>query len=250
MSERKKVVFVPRRSRIRLYKIAKAVRESREYETVLICEQSYFDDKLFDGLFDEVFFYSKSNVFRRSRIYKYLTKIFVISPGLQNMIRLINAVNPDLVHAFCEPYDHIERILKQTTFPVIMTDGADFSGISTGIDQLDNRTRTQEKYCFENVHGLAYKGPQYVTEYYRKFGYDIKCPELTWMDMTDEDLFTSSDKNNEELHVVYTGNVSTDPNKKYCYYIPLAKQLAAQKIHFHVFANPYQYKTSKDYHGT
>jgi virulence-associated protein VapD len=245
------IVYVPRRSRIRLYKIAKAAKLSNEFKLILVCEENYYDKELFEGLFDEVIFYNKRNVINKSKIYKDITKKLKYSSGLNNLIKIINNIKPDLVHAFCEPYDHIEKIIKETNYPVIMSDGADFSGISSGIENLDKKTKKQEKFCFENVEGLIYKGPKQVTDYYRKYGYKIKCRELTWFDHTDEDIFVNhinklSQKDNE-IHTVFTGHISTNPKIKYCYYIPLAKILAKQKIHLHIYPNPNQYKTSNDY---
>jgi hypothetical protein len=246
----KKIVFVPRRSRIRLYKIAKAVSITRQYKLILVCEEAYYDKELFEGLFDEVYFFNH-NTIAQSKAYKHLSKKYVFSLGLPKLITIINKIKPDVVHAFCEPYDHIQKILKEVKCPVVMTDGADFSGISTGIENIDDKTRQQEKFCFENVKALIYKGPKFVTDYYRNHGYKIECEELTWVDHTDQDLFiTDSEKLSQkdgEIHLVYTGHVSVKPEMKYCYYIPLAKKLAAQNIHLHLYPNPNQYKTSNEY---
>lgn len=246
----KKVVFLPRRSHIRLYKIAKAVKLTGLFKLVLVCEKAYYNPHLFDDLFDEVHTYNDSSI-AKSKYYKHAHKKLTWSVGLNEMLKLVQSIQPDLIHAFCEPYDHIQKVIKEFDVPVVMTDGADFSGISTGIENIGAKTKAQEKYCFEHAAGLIYKGPKYVTEYYRNHGYKINCEELTWFDHTDEDLFETDAKKlsveDGEIHLVYTGHVSVKPEMKYCYYVPLAKHLAKQKIHLHLYPNPNQYKTSKAY---
>ncbi|MEQ8562910.1 MAG: hypothetical protein RID18_15450 [Cytophagales bacterium] len=250
--ERKVIVYVPRRSRIRLYKIAKSVSYSAHFKLILVCEETFYDKNLFEGLFDEVIFYEKHHFLRDNKFYKFLSRKLVFSSGLKRLVRILDQIKPELIHSFCEPYDHIQQILKNTKYPVIMTDGADFTGISGGLENIDSRTKKMEKYCFENVQGLVYKGPRLVTDYYRSKGYKIECPELTWFDHCDEELFVKYPNKklsaiDGEIHMVYTGNISTNPKIKYCYYPPLAKIMAKQKIHFHIYANPYQFKTSKEY---
>ncbi len=233
-----------------MYKIAKAVKLTSQFKLILVCEKVYYNEGLFEGLFDEIHFYN-DNPIAKSKYYKHVHKKFTFSIGLGKMVEILKSVQPDLIHAFCEPYDHIELAIKNLNVPVVMTDGADFSGISTGVENIDSKIREQEKFCFENVKGLVYKGPKYVTEYYRNKGYKIDCEELTWFDHTDEDLYeTDVKKLSDEdggLHLVYTGHVSVKPEMKYCYYIPLAKELAKQKIHLHLYSNPKQYKTSQAY---
>lgn len=250
--QKKTIVYVPRRSRIRLYKIAKAVMLSQEFRLVLVCEESFYDEDLFKGIFDEVIFYNKKSALFSNKYFEFLSRKLVFSRGLPDLLSIVKELNPFLIHAFCEPYDHIEYLLKRTDYPLIMSDGADFSGISGGLENINSITRKQEKFAFENVNGLIYKGPKLVTEYYRRFGYNIDCEEMTWFDHCDEDFFVEyprsklSDKDGE-LHLVYTGNISVNPEVKYCYYPPLGRILAKQRIHLHLYPNPYQYKTSPEY---
>jgi hypothetical protein len=243
----KKIVYVPSQSKIRLYKIAKAVKLTNQFELLLVCPEAFYDEALFEGIFDKVVFFTKKTKLKDSKYYQFLAQKMNVSEGLDKMVELVKKEEPDIIHTFCEPYTHIEKLLKETNFPVVMTDGNDFSGISFGVDKIDDKLKRQEQFCFENVKGLIYKGPKRVTDYYRSFGYKINCEELTWLDHTDEDLFVTRNKNkeNQEIHMVFTGTISKDPERKYCYYIPLAKELAKQKIHFHVYPTPY--KPYKEY---
>jgi hypothetical protein len=56
-------------------------------------------------------------------------------------------------------------------------------------------------------------------------------------------MFTSPDveklsEKDGEYHLVYTGSISFSEKYKNTYYIPLAKKLAKQKIHLHLYTNP------------
>ena len=251
INTQRRIVYVPRRSRIRVYKIAKAVKLCSDFKLILVCERYWYDKDLFQDIFDEVHTYNNLRIHNQGWFKKILRK-YPLKIGFKKMLNLIHQSKPDIIHVFCEPYDHIKYILENVNVPVIMSDGADFSGISEGIENLDNKTRLEEKFCFENVAGLVYKGPKSVINFYRNYKYKIIAREMTWFDHSDNDLFVPLDKemlkNNEEIHLVYSGVISNDPNMAYCYYLPLAISLTNQKIHFHIYPNPYQYKYAPEYH--
>ena len=56
------IVYVPRRSRIRVYKIAKAVKLCSDFKIILVCEKYWYDQELFQDLFDEVHTYNNSRI--------------------------------------------------------------------------------------------------------------------------------------------------------------------------------------------
>ena len=117
--------------------MAKAVRLTSQFEMVLICPESFYENELFEGIFDKVIFFTKKTKLKQSKYYQFLAQKLNVSEGLDNMIKLVKEEVPDLIHTFCEPYVHIEKLLKETTFPVVMADGHDFSGISFGLDKID-----------------------------------------------------------------------------------------------------------------
>jgi hypothetical protein len=134
MADEKTIAFVPRRSRIRPYKIAKALRYLDGVRTVLICEEKWYDPSLHDGIFDKVRFYKKAPPFGQNKYVKILDDR--LNPKHSKLAELVREEVPDLIHAFCEPYDHIQYLLKHLDIPVVMSDGADFSGIAEGIEHL------------------------------------------------------------------------------------------------------------------
>lgn len=229
--------------------MAKALKLLGNSKLYCVCESFYYDEDIFEGIFDDVLFY-KSSPFAGK---KWFASVRDNYPGnFKKMLQHIRNINPDIIISYAEPYDHTAFVLKQTNYPVVLCDGADFTGISSGIENLAKKTAEEEKYCFENVKGIVFKGPENTLDYYRENNYKIKAKELSWFDHADQDHFIPenfpklSDEDGE-LHMVYTGNISVNPEINYIYYIPLAEALSQQKIHLHIYPNPYQFKTSRIY---
>ncbi len=236
----KTIVFVRAKPSVRIYKIAKALRKSTDYELILICRTLSYDANLFKDLFDQIFFYS--TVFKFSKqsdlsFNKWWNKKLKL--GYRKVIKILNQINPTLIHTMAEPYNIIAYLIQNSKVPVIL-DANDYTGISTGLENLDMKTARLERYCLEYADGISHKGPDYEIDYYRQHGYKITCPELRWMNYCDEDLCVDTpqkklSESDGEIHFVYTGLIANNPELKYIYYIPLAKKLARQKIHFHIY---------------
>ena len=253
----KTIVFVRPRPAIRIYKLAKALRQSdQKYRLVLICRTLSFDEKLYRDLFDKIYFYSPEFKFNKQFDLSFNKRWNKqLKFGYRKIMKIINEINPDIIHTMAEPFDFIAYILKLSKWPVIL-DAYDYTGITAGLENLNDKTKHEEKYCLENADGIIHKGPDYEIDYYRQHGYAITCPELNWLDYCDEDIWVNTkqkklSKSDGEHHLVYTGGVSNNPELKYIYFIPLAKELAKQKIHFHIYPkfaeHRFSYEKSKVY---
>ena len=112
ISVMKKIVFVQRRPHIRVYKIAKALKYTGKYNLICICDYNYFDNKLFNGIFDKVYYYyyNKNNFISRIKGYNRINKILKID--FKRICRILEIIKPDIVNCFSEPYDYITYILK------------------------------------------------------------------------------------------------------------------------------------------
>lgn len=252
LNQMKTVCFVKYDAQIRIYKEAKALKNTGRYKLLLLCEKC--DYNLLEDIFDEIIFYgflkNKNNNFI-SRSFNYgSNKIF--NYGEKNLKRIITNIDVDIFHTHAEPNNIPMIVIENSNKPVVF-DSQDFTGISFGLENLDNKTKEDEKYCFEHATGICHKGPKFEIDYYRQHGYEISCPEIQWMDYCDEDLFADANikklsEEDGEIHLVHTGTISTDPKYRYKYLIPLGKKLAKQKIHLHVYpSNSFEYRTSKEY---
>jgi hypothetical protein len=231
--------------------MVKGLKKYRNIKLRCICQ--YFDEKLFGDLFDEVinltFLKNNQKWNILSRVERRISERVPFYDW--KVQKLLKRHETDIFHCLAEPYNLPALINKYSKNKTIL-DAQDFSGISTGIENLPKQTRDLERYCLENTDGIVHKGPKYEIEFYRKHGYKIDCPELTYLDYCDEDLFMPinsrklSDDDNE-LHLVFTGGITSDPKLRFKYYIPFAKTLAKQKIHFHIYHNPYGIISLKPY---
>jgi hypothetical protein len=257
MENMRTICFVKQNPQVRIYKQAKALKKTGRYRLILIAQR--YDKKLFSDVFDEIIDFGSEynyvpklgfNFFGKNiTVSKILNRIFKFDE--RSLARIIKEIDADLFHAHAEPNNIPKIVMENATKPVVF-DAYDFSGISSGIENLNEKERIAEKYCLEHADGIVRKGPPLEIEYYRQHGYKIKCPEIQWLDYCDENLFVdmSTKKLSEEdgeVHLVYAGNICVDPKYAFCYFIPLGIQLAKQKIHLHLYSNPYQYATSKEY---
>jgi len=246
------VCFVKHEARIRIYKEAKALKTTGNYKLRLICEKC--DYPLLKDVFDEILFYGflenkDDNIIARGCNYG-LNK--AVQYGEKKLKAIVSSIDADIFHAHAEPNSVPRTVIENSDKPTVF-DAQDFAGISCGIENLDKTTKEDEKYCFEHADGICRKGPPYETDYYRKYGYKIDCPELQWLDYCDEDLFVDINakklsEEDGEFHLVHTGTISTDPlTNSFKYLIPLGKELAKQRIHLHIYPNPLEYNIAKEY---
>jgi hypothetical protein len=244
------ICFVQFDTGIRVYSQAKALKKTGKYKLILICEKCNYD--LFENIFDEIVFYGviknkNNNLLSRSCNYAF-NKMF--NYGEKRLKNIAKTIGVDIFHAHAEPNNIPRVVIENSSLPVVF-DGQDFTGISSGIENLDARTREDEKYCFEHADGICHKGPPLEIEYYRQHGYKINCPEIQWLGGCDEELFADSNAKkvsdrDGKTRLVYAGSISPDPKYEYKYFIPLAKEIAKQKVHLHIYpSNPSEYKHSE-----
>ena len=255
MKKKKKIVFYTDTAQIRELKHLIGLKEhSDEYEVVLIAYKalSNFD---FGKYCDRVYLYgngnSSSNTIER-HLKTFLHRMDIFRPLLKHVLSIIQKEQPQLVHSFLS-YKHemTDLLIRNINIPVIV-DSQDFLGISYGLENVDKRIRLKEKFCLENASGLIRKGPQFETNYYRVRGYKIECPEIQILPYCEEKFFVDnaaqklSDQDGS-FHLVYTGAVSADPDKRYQYFIPLARVLSTQGIHLHLYHSSLGVQSSKEY---
>ncbi len=237
-----RVTFIRERPFFRVYRNALALKRTGKFHLTLIGRD--MNEKFITDLFDEVIPYGvtgKAGRFGGFINHKFENKCF------QNLAKLVKKSQTDIFHTVAVP-DTVPKIVMQNAGAPVVYDEQDFIGISNGMENISASEKELEKFCFENADGVLYKGPKYELEYYKKNGYQIKCPAMQWLPYCDESLFESKSSGNEEIHIVYAGNISLTPNSMYSYYIPMAKELAKQKIHFHIYPPvPKIYKIAKAY---
>jgi hypothetical protein len=220
--ERPEVLFVKPRPQVRIYKEAKALRTTGRYRLVLA---SWLTDRpFFEEVFDEILPWKSQ----------------------RDLLAVVSGRSPYVVHAHAEPNSVPALVMRGASAPVVF-DAYDFTGISSGMQHENPEELAAERFCFENAAGVVRKGPPFEIDYYRRRGYVIDCPETQWIDYCDEELFAEESveklsARDGEVHLVYAGNFAASPQggHSFIYFVPLARALAEQGIHLHLYANPWQ----------
>ncbi len=161
------------------------------------------------------------------------------------LARVIHNLDCDIIHAYGRSNVLTQVVIENARVPVIY-DVYDFAGVRWGVETLPIQERQAERFCLENVNGFVLKFPEEVLDYYRDLGYKVESPMLHYGDYCSEELMVPVDirrSKPEEWHIVYAGNVAPAslPQEKYGYvqFHGMARMLAEQRIHFHVYATPY-----------
>ena len=238
----KKIAFVKRNPQIRILKQAMGLKQTGRYHLALVVER--YDPNLFNGVFDEIICYDKiPQWWRRVRGMGRLSS--KLKPWW--LKHIIKRLDVDLIHAHAEPNTVPEIAIKNAKCPVIY-DAYDFAGIRQGVEALNSSEREAERFCLEHANGIVNKFPDEVIDYYRSLGYNIKSPVLHYEDYCVEEMMEPINIGRpvpDEWHIVYVGNVAPAslPKDKYGFiqFHDMARILSEQKIHFHIYPNPYQY---------
>lgn len=248
---KKQVVFVKRKPQFRIFKQALGLAHSGQFELILVA--SIYDPDLYRGLFDRYITYGqRPSGSRGVRLWNRVFDRLMPYRDETELAQIIRGLRPYLFHAHAEPNTVPRVVIENATAPVIY-DTDDYAGVRYGVDALSPREREAEQFSLESANAIVNKCPDEMLNYYRGLGYKIQCPVLHYMDYCAEELMVPIDvsrSRHDEWHIVYTGDIapSSLPREKYGYmqYHQLAHILGAQKIHFHIYANPYQFGRKKD----
>lgn len=249
---KKEIIFVSLKPHIREYKHALALKRTNNYYLKLIAFEikPNFD---FDNVFDEVLIFGPQEITKNKLFYKGvgLTLLAHSKYYHKKLAKIIKKENPNLFHTFANYHHEMSDIVMENTNVPVIYDGQDFLGISFGLENISEEKKQKEKYCFENADGIIRKGPPFEIDYYRQNGYKINCPELKFLPYCDKRLFVNGTKKlsdeDGEIHLVYTGSIENNYKIRYQYFIPLAKILAKQRIHFHIYSGSVSGIKKRDY---
>jgi len=237
---KKIVVFVRAISDIRLFKEAKALKNSGEYYTVFFTK--VIDRNLMRPAFDEI--HPLINIGSMVKIIKSLS--------VKSVILAIHVSSP--------PANICRRLIEMyLPWPVIF-DQYDSWMVTMGPDyRVDSSNRMydleqqikDEKLCYENADGVISK----TTEIdYIKSILNVTCPTLIYPDYALEDWFVEPKElvrtADRKLHLVYAGSVhgnSVPDSLGYSKFFDFAYNMNKQKINFHIYLNPGQTVAANEY---
>lgn len=242
-----KIAFVKKNPQIRILKQAWGLKKRSRYHLTLVAES--YDPNLFDKVFDEIITFGSSlNPKLRIRGVGRINSML----GLWQLKHILERLDVDIIHAHAEPNSIPAIAIRHAKAPVVY-DAYDLTSVRLNEKYLSEQEIRDEKFCFENAAGIVHKGPEID---FMRAKYNIEVPTLHFQDycvkefIVENPLPKLSDKDGE-IHIVHTGSVFRMdlPKEKYGYsqYVEIAKMVIAQRIHFHIYPNPYQLESLPHY---
>ena len=237
---KKIIIFVRAISDIRLFKEAKALRKLGDYYTVFFTK--VIDRNLMRPAFDE-------------------THALI---SIEMMVKRIKAIcrKDDIlaIHVSSPPANICRRLIEmKLSWPVVFDQydsylverGPDYTGDSSERMYDLEKQIEDEKLCYENADGIVAK----TTEIdYVKSILNVTCPTLIYPDYALEDWFVEPQEPirtaDGRPHLVYAGGIqgrSVPDDIGVSKFFDFAKNLNEQRIHFHIYPNPWQTIAANDY---
>ncbi len=225
---------------IRLEKQMEAIRRAGDHRITLVRIDSRSMAQRWHTLCDQVIDVNLPGVCYRSRFAGKLYRA-TLRKRLASTIRELDC---DLLHVFGTWNDMARTVIETASCPCIY-DVYDFAGIRKGVGGLPKRGRNDERFCLEHADGIVTKFPDEILGYYRGLGYQLPGKILHYMDYCDDTSWITLEENRarpEQWHLVQGGGVSPAswPRREHGYqqYHEVARSLAKQGVHFHIYPNP------------
>ena len=186
----KTIVFLRRHPYPRMYNQAYALKKLNKYRTILVCLE--FNEKtlgIFNNVFDKIICYQPPvlNIKRYGfaqnnddlpivHTFKVLMTDNTLGPffeKISNKMRfqeIFKNIQTDIYNC-CSSYELTHMTLKNFKQPVVMD--LHNGTINKGIENLTRDQYIRDKFCFEHVKGIIYRGSDFEINYYRNNGYSI-----------------------------------------------------------------------------
>lgn len=221
----KRVIYLGEFLPSRISRISKYVKRGSDYSTTLVALKSGTKAKHNTEVFDETILFR--NKWHLKRILKNLQK-------------------QDVIHAFGPPCLYPAVVLDSVDNPMFY-DIQDTQVINYGTNPplgYLQRDLANEIKCFENSAGVISHSiePQYFKKVYGKPSSKRYHYFPNYCD--DDHLIENPHQSTDEIHIVYAGSVHGKHRDRMHFgttqFHEKIEQLAAQKIHFHVYPSPLQ----------
>jgi hypothetical protein len=224
-SEARTIIYVGEFLPPRTARMAKWMKRTGSYRTVLVCSRHGYVSAFTNNSFDHTFLFR--NAWHLRRILRSLPDVW-------------------LMHSFApKSYfpDIARETLPETPFIHDMQDVyATYYGISPALRWLQ-RELPHEKNCLAYADGVVAHCLE-ANVGFRRYGITEKPPTLFFPLYCDDDCFVDSAKkiSDTEIHIAYAGGVAgshRDP-KHYgnIQFHRLIETLTAQGLHFHIYPSP------------
>jgi len=233
---KKQIVFVEHPNTTYTYKIARSLKLTGRYETVLITF-SKVDKDFFSKAYDKIFEFELSHKVNPKNLLKFPLRI--MSKEFRYFLRKIRNLDPfifqitgpDLFTAF------IMFILNKKpkiyfAYDIWAFYNRKFS-IMNNLKVKEFFQKRIEKICFKKADGILHKS---APESLKLLGYSVNKPVLSPEILClDEFVIPPKKKQkNRKLHLVYAGGPIPECKERISF-LKIIKEITSQKMHFHTY---------------
>ena len=227
---KKQIVFIEYFPTINGYKIAKGLKNTGKYETVLISFNKV--DKNFFGMgYDKIINLEISQKINLKNLFFFIRKIF--SKEWTKFFAEIKSLRPYIVQV--NNLDLLTRLslfLIDAKVPKIYYAYDILAFYRKKFSVRENFLKKIEKYYFKNMDGILHKGPKRELMFLE---YSVNAPDLALLPGCLEDwTYAPKKKNMKEIHLAVAG-----PPLESSYYAhsfkDIIKEITSQKIHLHTY---------------
>ena len=227
---KKQIVFIEYFPTINGYKIAKGLKNTGKYETVLISFNKV-DKKFFGIAYDKIINLEISQKINLKNLFFFIKKIF--SKEGSKFFAEIKSLHPYIVQV--NNLDLLTRLslfLIDAKVPKIYYAYDILAFYRKKFSMRENFLKKIEKYYFKNMDGILHKGPKGELEF---LDYSVNAPDLALLPGCLEDwTHVPKKKNMKEIHLAVDG-----PPLEGSYYLhsfkDIIKEITSQKIHLHTY---------------
>ncbi len=233
--DKKQIVFIEPQATVNSYRIARSLRLTEKYETILFSFSKVdrdFYGKAYDKIFDlelshKLKFKNLVNLFKKmlSKEKKYFfKKIEEMNPYI------FQITGPDLFTLMA--LLHLKKSVPKIYYANDIWGAEKRSFLFRTFKMKGEFQRICEKICFRMVDGILNKSSP---KQFESLNYDVPVPRISLHPSPlDEWTFSPKKKKNKEIHIAH-GGCPTLSLKTNVHFLEVIKILAPQKIYLHSF---------------
>ena len=239
MLNKKQIVFIEPKPTVNGYRIARSLKLTKRYETILI-SFSKVDKKFFGKAYNKILTLELSHKLRFKNLKNLLQKVVIgeIKKFFKDIKKmkpyLFQITGPDLFSLMALYF------LKKNFVPKIY-----YSNDLWGADARNffftkefwikgEIQKIIEKKCFEKVDGILTKKP---LKEFALLKYNVNAPKIAlFSTCLEEWTFPPEKKKNKEIHLCYGGSPNTTGGEKISF-MEVINTLTSQKIYFHSYGS-------------
>lgn len=238
LEEKKQVVFIEPSPTVNMYRIARTLKLTGRYETIL-ASFSNVDKNFYKKAYDKILVLELSHKFNTSTLLDLSKKIF--RGEIKSFLKKIEKINPYLFHITGpDLFSSIAMIfLEKNPAPKIYYSNDTWGATEKTVSFLKEfgikgeLQRIFEKICFKNAEGVLNKGS---IKQYDLLKYKIDSPKMSlFPNCFDSWIYPVKKKKNKEIHIAFGAGPAHSIALKELSHFEIMKIITSQKIHLHTY---------------